>query len=83
MYTHALRPDGPWVYISGMLTCYVKEDKPAFTMVHYFIQRFVNIDCRFKLWHIMIMGFAGCSDTISNKITTLWMPKVTQGAKIT
>ena len=44
-----------------------------------FIQRFVNIDCGFKVWaqKEMIVGFTGCSDTILNQITTLWMPIVT------
>ena len=44
-----------------------------------FIQRFVNIDCGFKLLaqKQMIVGFTGCSDTIFNQTTTLWMPIVT------
>ena len=46
----------------------MKEEKPAFATL-----LFVNIDCGFKLW-AMVVGFVGCSDTISNQITTLWMP---------
>ena len=60
--------------------CLIHVGEGRQTSIHHiiFIQMFANIDCGFKLWaqKEMIVGFTGCSDTIFNQITTLWMPIV-------
>ena len=68
----------------------MKEDKPAFTtlLLYRGLQKLiVGLNCGHKKEVIvglncghkkeMIVGFTGCSDTILNQITTMWMNKVT------